>query len=317
MRALIYDGALNMTDIPAPEPQEGEVLIRVLWSSICNTDLEIVKGYMNFKGIPGHEFVGEVISRGSRFSGKKVVGEINCSCGQCVMCLSGNRTHCVNRSVLGIFNRNGVFAEYTALPEENLHLIPDGVTETEAVFTEPLAAALRILDQVSIGARENVFIFGCGKLGMLISQVFHISGIDYRAFDVLPLKVSLARQTGLNAEVLSSLDPAGKAWVCIDCTGNPEGIRMAMSHLHPTGTLVLKTTVAKPADIDLNQVVINEFRIVGSRCGSFRPALGLLQKKTVTTSRMVSEVFDFTDIIRAFEFARKDNVIKVLLNHTG
>ncbi len=315
MKALFFDGSLKIIELPDPVPAPGEALIHVRYSSICNTDLEIIKGYMGFHGVPGHEFTGEVVNTESTFFGKKVVGEINCPCGMCYLCMTGRRTHCSNRTVIGIAGHQGVFAEYIALPEENLNEIPAGLEETKAVFTEPLAAALEIFEQVRIEPSEPVLIFGAGKLGLLIAQVFHLHDHNYKLVGRNPGKVGLATRLGLNAMVSGDLDPDEKAEVCIDCTGNPQGILLAMDHLYPRGKLILKTTVAEPVKFDLNQVVINEFSITGSRCGPFKPALDLLFSGKIKTDPMVSKVFQFDDIIEAFDYAVRPDVMKVLVRH--
>jgi len=259
MKALYFDGSLKVLNVPKPKPTEDEVLIRILYSAVCNTDLEIIKGYMGFKGILGHEFVGEVMTKSSPLFAKRVVGEINCSCGQCYLCKTGRKSHCPNRCILGIFERPGVFSEFTTLPIENLHVIPDYLSLERAVFTEPLAAAIEIFEQVQIKPSQNVFIFGAGKLGILISQVFRLNGCEYTTFDSNRAKVKKAHSMGIHARFLSSLESDEMAEVCVDCTGAPDGIKTAMLHLYPRGRLVLKTTVANPEKIDLNQIVINEF----------------------------------------------------------
>ncbi len=315
MKALIFDGTLTLAETTTPEPGDHDVLIRVLYSAICNTDLEILRGYMGFQGIPGHEFVGEVITPGRRLSGRTVVGEINCPCGVCYLCRTGRQTHCPERSVLGIYNRNGAFAEYLVLPEGNLHPVPDHLAQTSAVFTEPLAAAVEIFQQVHIRPTQKVFIFGAGKLGLLVAQVFRMNGCDYRVFSRGETSVAKAESMGINAALVSTLKDADKAEVCIDCTGSPAGINIAMAHLYPRGKLVLKTTVAHPDKIDLNQVVINEFEIIGSRCGPFEPALKLLNEGLVNPEPMITKTFGFGDILEAFEFAAKPGVLKVLIRH--
>lgn len=315
MKALVFDGSLQVQEVPAPVPVNDEVLIRVLVSSVCNTDLEIIQGYMGFKGIPGHEFVGEVITPGHTLTGKIVVAEINCPCGTCYLCLTGRPTHCANRSVLGIYNHAGVFAEYAVLPEQNLHVVPRDLDPRAAVFTEPLAAAVEIFEHIHIRPSQNAFIFGAGKLGLLISQVFRLNGCDCITYDPNPAKVQKALEMGINASLLSALKETDKAEVCIDCTGNPAGIATAMAHLYPRGKLVLKTTIAQPEKIDLNQIVINEFQIIGSRCGPFKPALQLLSQHLIDPTPLITKTFQFADILQAFECAANPKTIKVLVLH--
>ena len=315
MKALVYDGKLSLQQVPDPTPKQGEVMIRVRYSSICNTDLEILQGYMGFKGILGHEFVGEVVSEKSRLFGKDVVGEINISCGHCYMCQTGRKSHCTNRSVMGIFEHAGAFADYVVLPEKNLHVVPPNVELPNAVFTEPLAAALEIFEQTKINPTDNVFIFGAGKLGLLITQVFRLSGCEYTLFDVNPHKVEFARGLGLPTKNVDTLHPDDRAEICVDCTGSPDGFGIAMKHLRPRGKLILKTTVADPAKIDLNQIVVNELNIIGSRCGVFEPALSLLSQKLVDVEPLITKVFPFDEIEEGFKIAAKPESIKVLIRH--
>jgi threonine dehydrogenase-like Zn-dependent dehydrogenase len=315
MNALFFDGKLSLKQVPKPRPMAGEVLIRIIYSAICNTDLEIIKGYMGFKGILGHEFVGEVVTKSSNLYGQMVAGEINCACGRCYMCHTGRETHCPNRSVLGIQNHDGVFAEFIVLPERNLHRVPDTLSLESAVFAEPLAAAVEIFEQIHIKPSRKVFIFGAGKLGLLIAMVFRLSGCDYTLFSRSSAKVNKAQSMAIHAALVSTLTDQDKAEVCIDCTGNPDGISMALSHLFPRGKLVLKTTVADPQKIDLNQLVINEFEIIGSRCGLFRPALSLLSHRLVDPLPMITKTFEFKDILKGFEFAAKPGTLKVVISH--
>lgn len=315
MQALIFDGSLSLEEVPVPTPGAGEVLIKILCSSICNTDLEIIKGYMGFKGILGHEFVGEVVTTGSRFYKKRVVGEINCPCGTCYLCRTGRQTHCSNRSVLGIQDRGGVFAEYITLPEANLHEVPSGVPSELAVFTEPLAAAIEIFEQVHIRPSQSIFIFGAGKLGILISLVFRLNGCEATTFDITPSKVMKATSIGLQAAPLSALGEDEKAEVCIDCTGHSAGVSTALKHLFPRGRLILKTTVSQSEKIDLNQIVINEFQITGSRCGPFAPALRMLSNKLIDPSPLISDTFPLTRITDAFVMAAEPDTLKVIVKH--
>jgi alcohol dehydrogenase len=315
MKALVFDGQLAIQEVPLEAPPPGEVAIKVFYSSICSTDLEALDGYMGFHGILGHEFVGEVVTENSRFYGKDVVGEINCSCDNCFMCHTGRRSHCPNRTILGIFHRNGAFAEYLVLPEKNLHVVPANVDLPSAVFTEPLAAALEIFEQTRIKPTENVFIFGSGKLGLLIGQLFRLSGCEFTVFDINPKKVEFARGLGLTAREVRDLQPDEKAEICVECTGNAEGINLALSHLHPRGKLILKTTVVEHSRIDLNQIVINEFEIIGSRCGVFEPALSLLSQKLVDVEPMITRIFNFSQFPEAIEMARHPDTVKILIRH--
>ncbi|TSA28319.1 MAG: alcohol dehydrogenase [Bacteroidetes bacterium] len=315
MRALVYDGKLSLQEVPDPEPKHGDALIRIRYSSICNTDLEILKGYMGFSGILGHEFVGEVVNETSRFFGKDVVGEINISCGHCYLCQTGRKSHCLNRSVMGIFEHTGAFAEYVVLPDKNLHIVPANVELPVAVFTEPLAASLEIFEQTKINPTDNVFIFGAGKLGLLITQVFRLSGCEYTLFDIHSSKVEFARGLGLITKNLSELHADERAEICVDCTGSPDGIGVALKHLRPRGKLILKTTVADPAKVDLNQIVLHEFNIIGSRCGVFEPALSLLSQKLVDVEPMITKVFPFDEIEAAFKLAARPDSMKVLIRH--
>ena len=315
MKALVFDTSLRLANLPDPVPRKGEALIKILHSSICNTDLEIIKGYMGFQGIPGHEFVGEVVNKGSIFYGHRVVGEINCSCGKCLMCRTKRRTHCTNRTVLGISGRNGVFAEYTVLPEANLHKVPDTISDTEAVFTEPLAAALEILEQSPVDPKKSVFVFGAGKLGLLVAQVLKAKGLMYVLFDINDHKVKHARSMDLLAMPVSSMKNDAKAEICIDCTGSPKGIITAMESVYPRGKVILKTTVARTSKIDINQLVINEVELLGSRCGPFVPALEMLEKKEIRPAPMIIRIFDFSDILKGFSLAKKKSSIKILIRH--
>lgn len=315
VKALFFDNQLRLIGLPEPVPSDGEVLIRVRLSSICNTDLEIIKGYMGFTGVPGHEFVGEVVTRNHPLSGKRVVGEINCPCGHCYLCLTHRPRHCFARTVTGIAGHQGVFADYIALPAGNLHVVPDHLTDEKAIFTEPLAAAVEILTQLHIPPGTATFIFGAGKLGSLISLVFRLQGIDCTTFDIHPAKRATASSMGIAVRDPASLSRDEKAEVCVDCTGNPAGIALALNHLWPGGTLVLKTTVAETAPIDLNQLVINEFTILGSRCGPFRPALKLLSDNLVDPSRLVTTTLDFNEILQGFEIAAAPETMKVLIRH--
>lgn len=315
MKALFFDKQLSLVELPEPVPADGEVLIRVRLSSICNTDLEIIRGYMGFTGVPGHEFVGEVITKNHPLTGKRVVGEINCPCGSCYLCTHHRPRHCFSRTVTGIAGHQGVFADFITLPAGNLHVVPCYLSDEKAVFTEPLAAAVEILTQLHIPPGTRTFIFGAGKLGSLISLVFRLHGIDYTTFDPNPAKQELASDMGIKVRDTRDLKMDERAEVCIDCTGNPDGITLSLRHLWPGGKLVLKTTVANTAPVDLNQLVINEYTVLGSRCGPFKPALKLLTDGLVDPSRMITNILGFHEILRGFEVAAAPETMKVLIRH--
>ena len=314
MRALLFDNYLRYrTDYPVPEPGENEALIRVTCAGICNTDLEIVKGYMNFRGVPGHEFVGVVERCGNKaLEGKRVVGEINLSCGNCPYCKSGLRNHCYNRSVLGILGKDGAFADYVTLPTGNLHLVPDSVPDEEAVFVEPLAAAFEILEQVKIGTEDRVCVLGDGKLGLLAAQVVSLTGCALVVGGRHKEKLSILERRGIETRLSS--DITERVFDCvIDCTGSPSGVGSAMKLVRPRGTIVLKTTVAKRDNIDMNVIVIDEITLVGSRCGPFEPAIHALKMKTVDVLPLISRTFPLSKGVEAFNFASGRGILKVLL----
>jgi threonine dehydrogenase-like Zn-dependent dehydrogenase len=217
--------------------------------------------------------------------------------------------------VVGITGHQGVFAEYMTLPAENLHIVPDTVPLPLAVFTEPLAAAVEIFEQLHLRPSGKIFIFGAGKLGLLVSMVSRLQGFDYTTFDPVSEKVDFADKLGIHARLLSGLNPEEKAEVCIDCSGSSDGIGTALSHLYPWGTLVLKTTVAETAKPDLNSIVVNEYTILGSRCGPFKPALNLLERKLIDPEPVISGKFRFNDILRAFETAKNPVSMKIIMEH--
>jgi threonine dehydrogenase-like Zn-dependent dehydrogenase len=314
MRALVFDGGLKVTQVPDPHPVEGEALVRVLAAGICNTDLEILKGYMGFKGILGHEFVGMVEhAQNAALVGKRVVGEINCICHTCQYCQLEMPHHCLNRTVLGIQGRNGAFAEYLTLPEENLHLAPNSVRDDVAVFTEPTAAAFRITEQVSIREDDRIIVLGDGKLGQLIAQVLWLSSKNLTCVGRHDWKLALLAKLGIRTVHFD--DPIERgADIVVDATGSYEGFSRAMELVRPEGTIVLKTTVAHPTALDLSGPVINEIRVVGSRCGPFRPALEALSLGNVEVRPMISEAFDLRDAEAALRRAADRDVLKVLLH---
>ncbi|MBI5643428.1 MAG: alcohol dehydrogenase catalytic domain-containing protein [Deltaproteobacteria bacterium] len=314
MKALIYDGRLEYTSrYPAPEMGEGEALIKVRYAGICATDIEITRGYMGFKGVPGHEFSGVIEDASLKgLIGERVTGEINLSCGSCYYCDRGMRTHCANRSVLGIFKRDGAFAEYLTLPVENLHALPDSISDEEGVFVEPLAAAFEILDQIDIGRDKNVCVLGDGRLGILVAEVLSLTGCVLIAAGHSREKLSILEARGI--KTAPGTEGLKKEYdIVVDCTGRGEGLREALKLVRPRGTIVLKTTVADRTGADLNAVVIDEITLIGSRCGPFKPAIRALAEKAVDVEPLVSRVFPVEEGVEAFEFAKRKGVIKVLL----
>ncbi|MFM2063253.1 MAG: hypothetical protein RLZZ507_2923 [Cyanobacteriota bacterium] len=300
------------TDIPIPEPPQGEALVKVLRAGICNTDLELLRGYYPYKGILGHEFVGVVEQGSENLINKRVVGEINAACGYCRFCLRGEPTHCENRTVLGIVNRNGAFAEYLCLPEQNLHLVPENVSTDAATFTEPIAAALEIQEQVKINPDDRVLVVGDGKLGQLIAQTLALTGCDLlvvgRHKDKLQNLENRGIKTGLADDIkYRTFD------ISVDCTGNPEGFATARRALRPRGTLVLKSTYAGNLSVDMSSLVVDEITLIGSRCGPFTPALELLATKQVDVEPLIDDRYSLNEGLAAFEKAQTKGVLKVLL----
>lgn len=314
MRALTYDGELHLTDKPTPVPGPGEALVKVLAAGICNTDIEITRGYMNFNGVPGHEFVGTVAEAQNPYlRGKRVVGEINSVCHTCQLCLLEMPHHCMNRTVLGIHGRDGAFAEYLTLPEENLHLAPNSVRDDVAVFTEPVAAAFRIPEQVVISPQDRVVVLGDGKLGQLVAQVLWMSTKNLVCVGNHPWKLKLLSRLGIETALAETPVERG-ADIVVDATGSHAGFGRALELVRPEGTVVLKTTTCHPTALEMSGPVVNEIKIVGSRCGPFRPAIDALSLGTIEVRPMISEVFPLEEGLRAFERAQSPGVLKVIIH---
>ena len=318
MRAIEFDRTVIIHDnYPVPEPQPGEALIKIDLAGICNTDLEIIKGYMGFSGILGHEFVGHVIKvNGDRqdLIGRRVVGEINCSCRVCEYCQKGFYTHCPNRSTLGIFNRNGCFADYITLPINNLHIISDSVADEEAVFAEPVAAAYEILEQVNIKPDDKVLILGDGKLGLLVSLVLNQTGVDVMLAGKHEDKLCKVKTQGVKTILLNDLEISKQYDVVIEATGSAGGFELALSLLKPRGILVLKSTVAANKEINLAPVVIDEITVVGSRCGPFKPAVEALDKKLFDVKPLISGIYNFANSKVALELSKTKGCLKVIID---
>ncbi|MCL4218552.1 MAG: alcohol dehydrogenase catalytic domain-containing protein [Candidatus Hydrogenedentes bacterium] len=313
MRALVFDEEIAIADLPKPEPGPGEALVRVLVAGVCNTDLEILHGYMGFRGVPGHEFVGVVEAcENEHLHGRRVVGEINCVCHACHYCKLDMPHHCLNRSVLGILNRNGAFAEYLTIPEENLYLVPEGMPDDVAVFTEPTAAAFRITEQIEISANDRVVVLGAGKLGQLVAQVLWLRTKKLVCIGRTAWKLDLLNRLHIRtAHKDEPVEPG--ADIVVEATGSPEGFARALELVRPEGTIVLKTTVAGTSSLDMSLPVINEVKVIGSRCGPFRPALEALALGNVEVKSMITETYDIGDGIDALNRASARDVMKVLL----
>ena len=317
MRALVYREALALAeDYPRPQPGPGEALVRVRLAGICNTDLEILRGYMGFRGVLGHEFVGTVEEAEDRaWLGRRVVGEINCACGTCPTCRAGRPTHCPNRTTLGIDGHDGALAEYARLPVANLHEVPQGVSDRQAVFTEPLAAALEIPEQAHVRPTERVAVVGDGKLGLLVAQVLALLGTELTAVGRHEGKLAILARRGI-ATCLAGEVPAALERACdvvVDCSGKPEGFAVARRLVRPRGRLVLKSTFHGKSEVDLTGAVVDEVSLLGSRCGPFAPALRLLERGLVDVEALIDSEYPLSEGLRAFERAATRGALKVLV----
>ncbi|MCI0488569.1 MAG: alcohol dehydrogenase catalytic domain-containing protein [Blastocatellia bacterium] len=313
MKAIRFDGTLNyVQDAPLPK-REGETLVRVLLAGICNTDLEIVKGYAGFRGIPGHEFVGRVEESEDRaLTGRRVVGEINAGCNRCDLCRAGDSRHCPERTVLGIHGRDGAFAEFLSLPARNLIEVPDSISDEEAVFVEPLAAACRILEQVSIDTSSRVAVIGDGKLAQLIVRALAGTGCRLTLIGKHEEKLELAKRAGAHAAMVG-MKFEDKFDTVIESSGSASGLDFALDMVRPRGTVVLKSTHHKATPLDTSRAVVNEITIVGSRCGRFQPAINLLAGRNVDVRPLISDCMSIEDGLEAFSKAAAPNSLKVLL----
>lgn len=315
MKAVVFDDGLKLDkNYPMPVPKEGEALIKVHTIGICNTDYEITKGYMGYKGVLGHEFTG-VVEKASDKSliGKRVVGEINCGCGKCEYCAQGLERHCFNRSTLGIWQREGCFAEYVALPEKNLLEIPENVSDNEAVFVEPLAAALEILEQIHIPPYKKVIVLGDGKLGIIIALALNAAGLDITLVGKHEEKLKLAKDQGVKTKLLSELKIEKVYDYVVEATGSITGFETSMALTKPRGTLILKSTIAASKEFNFAPIVIDEITVLGSRCGQFAPALRLLESKRIDLNPLITDIYKIDDSIEAFEKNKEKSSVKVLV----
>ncbi len=320
MRALyIAARHVSLRDLPVPQAPPGEALIRVRLTGICDTDLHLQAGYMDFEGIPGHEFVGEVVqSQREDLIGRRVVGEINAACGTCALCRRGLGRHCPHRTVLGILGRPGTHAEYITLPEENLHVVPDAISDEEAVFVEPLAAACEILEQVHLEPTARVAVVGDGKLGLLVARVLALTGCELLVLGRHARKLNVLARQGIATKRVSPGDedqlPGRWADVVVECSGHPSGFETARRLIKPRGTLVLKSTYRESPPIYLAGLVVDEITVVGSRCGPFAPALRLLAHRLVRVEDLIDEQKGLSEGVQAYERAAQRGVLKVLLD---
>jgi len=314
MRALYWNGCELKLDSSrrAPEADDRTAVVKVRLAGICSTDLQIFSGYMGFRGIPGHEFVGLVKEGPADIAGKRVVAEINFGCGQCDFCARDLSRHCPNRSVMGILDADGAFAEYVSVPIANLHVVPDSISDEEAVFTEPLAAAFEILAQIQLNPGDDVLIVGDGKLGNLCAQVVRLSGAKMTALGKHPEKLALIKKSGVRTLLLDDWKPRAFD-VVLEATGSASGLELALGAVRPRGTLVLKSTIAGAHRLSLAPLVINEITVIGSRCGLFSPALEALEEKTVSVTPLIENIYSLHDGIEAVRQAAKSGTRKILL----
>jgi threonine dehydrogenase-like Zn-dependent dehydrogenase len=313
MRGIVLNDHVEVRDdLPTPTPASGEVLVRVVRAGVCETDLQLIKGYMGFRGVLGHEFVG--VAESGPMSGRRVVGEINCACWECETCRKGFNTHCPNRTVLGILGHDGAFADLIAVPQRNLHLVPDSVPDDVAVFTEPVAAAFEIPAQVTVRPDDRVIVLGDGRLGNLCAQV--LARLSRRVLVVgkHEEKLALLLSMGIDAARLSDPLDERSADIVVDCTGSESGLPTALKLVRPRGTIVLKTTVAGHQTMAWAPFVIDEVTLVGSRCGPFDQALLALERRLVDVQPLISARFTLSRGIDALARAQTNPVLKVLLD---
>ena len=313
MNALwLENNAISLRNVPQPN-KPNEALVKIRKAGICSTDLELVKGYYPYTGVLGHEFVGDVIEADdAAWVGQRVVGEINAVCNQCEQCLNGRPTHCESRTVLGIVNRDGVFAEFATLPIANLHRVPASVPDEMAVFAEPLAAALEIQDQIQVKPTDRVLLVGAGRLGQLIAQTLALTGCNLRVVARHKHQQDLLKARGIR--IISEGEIKPWRWdVVVEATGSPSGFSLARQAIRPRGTLVLKSTYKGEMNVNFSSIVVDEIKIIGSRCGPFEPALRLMESKLVDPTVLIDSEFTLGESLKAFEHAAETGVLKVLV----
>jgi threonine dehydrogenase-like Zn-dependent dehydrogenase len=314
MKALRFDGSqarVVESDVPALAPDRA--LVRVTMAGICRTDLELCRGYMGFRGVLGHEFVGRVAEGPAEWRGARVVGEINFACGRCETCAANLGRHCPQRSVMGIDGADGAIAEWVSVPISNLHCVPESMSDEQAVFTEPLAAAFEILEQVAIESEARALVWGDGKLGLLVAQVLHAAGTRVTLIGHHPAKLALLARRGIETALADSWSgPA--APLVVEATGSVEGFRRAVATTLPRGTLVLKSTIAAREPLDLSPLVIHEISVVGSRCGPFPPALRALETARVAVEPLITARVPLAQADEALRLAGERGALKILVD---
>jgi threonine dehydrogenase-like Zn-dependent dehydrogenase len=312
MRALVYSGSLDLdTDYPVPEPNHNESLLRVLKAGICNTDIEIVKGYMDFQGILGHEFVALV--ENGPLKGKRVAGEINLNCQRCSTCLGGAPTQCPHRTTLGISQKDGAIADYVTLPDHLLHVLPDSLSDDQAVFIEPLAAAFQALVITHIKPTHRVVLIGTGKLGILVAQVVALTGCSFAAISRHQHQRDILSKWGIDTALPGEVEARG-ADIVMDCTGTADGFADALNLVRPRGIIHLKSTYHGLPEADLTRVVVDEIAVVSSRCGPFDAAIRALQNGLVDVEPLVEAHFSLDEALSAFDTAGQRGMLKIILD---
>jgi threonine dehydrogenase-like Zn-dependent dehydrogenase len=315
MRAIVLEDQLSLVNgRPTPSPAPGEVLVRVVKAGVCETDLQLIKGYMGFRGVLGHEFVG--VAESGPFVGRRVVGEINCACWNCATCRIGLPTHCPNRTVLGILNHDGAFADLVAVPQRNLHAVPDALSDDVAVFTEPVAAAYQIPVQLAIRKADRIAVLGDGRLGNLCAQVLARLSDQVLVIGKHPEKLAILASMGIATTLQSNSPDAHSFDIVVDCTGSESGLPTALTLVRPRGTIVLKTTVAGQQTLAWAPFVIDEVTLVGSRCGPFDQALVALEQGRVNVQPLISDRFDLSRGLDALTRAQTKGILKVLIEVT-
>jgi alcohol dehydrogenase len=320
MRALVFDGQLRLRDVPEPPLEPGEALIRPHLAGVCATDIQVTRGYKGLsQGEPrilGHEFVGTVVAcEDESWVAQRVVGEINVACGACATCRRGDATHCPERSAIGIFGRDGAFAERLTLPISNLHRVPESIADEAAVFAEPLAAALQILAQTHVRPDERVAVVGDGRLGLLVAQALRLTGCDLLVVGRHPERWDLLRRQGIAATASIATHAERGFDLVVDCTGQPGGLDTARRLVRPRGRLALKSTFHGAVELDLAPLVVDEITIIGSRCGPFDAALRLLERGLIETEPLISAIVPLAEAEQALEMAR--GALKILVRVTG